>query len=216
VPAGEDSLAHRRHVCSRLIPRSLYSLTAPLDLEKIFERKAPLHVDLGCGDGSFICALAQRLPDKNFLGIERLSGRIRSSAHKAASLNNVRLLQMESSYAVRYLVPAGSVETFYLLFPDPWPKRRHHRRRIVTPDFLNSVHTALEENGAIYVATDDLDYFGKIKGITESNPGFVIGDADHNLPPSKFGLIFRQRGAPIYWLALRKISPVNEQKTVGQ
>ena len=208
MPAGEDSLAHRRHVFSRLIPQSLYSLTNRLDLEKIFGRKGPLHVDLGCGDGSFLCALAQRLPDKNFLGIERLSSRIRSSAGKAASLDNVRLLQIESSYAVRHLLPAGSVERVYLLFPDPWPKRRHHRRRVVTPDFLNSVHSALEENGAIHIATDDLDYLGKIKGIAGSNPGFVIGDADRELPPSKFGLIFRQKGATIYWLALRKISPV--------
>jgi tRNA (guanine-N7-)-methyltransferase len=183
-------------------------MTHQLDLEKIFERKAPLHVDLGCGEGLFLCALAQRLPNKNFIGVERLSSRIRSSARKAASLDNVRLLQIESSYAVRYLLPAGSVEIFYLLFPDPWPKRRHHRRRIVTPDFMNSVHTALEENGAIYIATDDLDYFAKIKGIAKSGPCFAIGDADLDLPPSKFGLLFREKGATIYWLALRKISPV--------
>ena len=208
VPADEDSLAHRRHDCSRVIAHSPDSLTNKIDLEKIFGRKAPLHVDLGCGDGSFLCALAERLPDKNFLGIERLLGRIRSSARKAASLGNVRLLQMESSYSVRYLLPAESVETFYLLFPDPWPKRRHHRRRIVTQDFLNSAHTALKQNGTLHIATDDLDYFAKSKGIAGSSPGFVIGDADHNLPPSKFGLLFRQKGAPIYWLALRKISPV--------
>jgi tRNA (guanine-N7-)-methyltransferase len=208
VPAGEDSLAHRRHVCSRVIPQSQYSLASPLDLERIFEHKAPLHVDLGCGEGSFLCALAQRLPDKNFLGVERLSSRIRSSARKAASLDNVRLLQIESSYAVRYLLPAGTVETFYLLFPDPWPKRRHHRRRIVTPDFLNSVHTALRKNGIIHIVTDHLDYFRKIKEIARSTTGFAIADADVDLPPSRFGLLFRQKGAPIYWLALRKISPV--------
>ena len=208
MPAGEGSLAHRRHVCSRLIAQSPESLTNRLDLEKIFRRKAPLHVDLGCGDGSFLCALAQRLPDKNFLGIERLSARIRSSARKAASLGNVRLLQMESSYAVRYLLPAESVETFYLLFPDPWPKRRHHRRRIVTPDFLDSVHVALEQNGITYIATDHLDYFRKIKKIAESTPGFAIDDSDVDLPQSKFGLAFRQKGAPIHWLALRKVSPV--------
>jgi len=208
VPAGEGSLAHRRHVCSRLIAQSPESLTNRLDLEKIFRRKAPLHVDLGCGDGSFLCALAQRLPDKNFLGIERLLSRIRSSVRKAASLDNVRLLQMESSYAVRYLLPAESVETFYLLFPDPWPKRRHHRRRIVTPDFLNSVDAALEQNGVIYIATDHLDYFRKIKKTAESTPGFAIDDADVDLPQSKFGLAFRQKGAPIHWLALRKVSPV--------
>jgi tRNA (guanine-N7-)-methyltransferase len=208
VPAVENSLAHRRHVCSRLIPQSQYSLTHRLDLEKIFGRKVPLHVDLGCGDGSFLCALAQRLPNKNFLGIERLSGRVQSSAHKAASLDNVRLLQVESSYAARYLLPAGSVETFYLLFPDPWPKRRHHPRRIVTPDFLGSVHTALRTNGVIYIATDHLDYSRKIKEIAESISGFAIDNPDVDLPQSKFGLIFAKKSAPIHWLALRKVSPV--------
>ena len=208
MPAGEGSLAHRRHVCSRLIAQSPESLTNRLDLEKIFGHKAPVHVDLGCGDGSFLCAVAQRLPHKNFLGIERLSGRIRSSARKAASLDNVRLLQVESFYAVRYLLPAESVETFYLLFPDPWPKRRHHRRRIVTPEFLKSVHVALEQNGVVHIATDHLDYFRKIKETAESVLGFAIDDSDVDLPQSKFSLAFRQKGAPIYWLALRKVSPV--------
>src|SRR5438477_12929384 len=210
MPADEGSLAHSPESFrdSRLIPDSSYSLTNRLDLEKIFGRKAPLHVDLGCGEGSFLCALAQRLPDKNFLGIERLLGRIRSSARKAASLGNVRLLQMESSYAVRYLLPAESVETFYLLFPDPWPKRRHHRRRIVTPDFLDSVHVALEQNGITYIATDHLDYFRNIKEIAESIPGFAIEDRDVDLPQSRFRLIFEQRSAQIYWLTLRKVSPV--------
>jgi tRNA (guanine-N7-)-methyltransferase len=206
VPAGEGSLAHRRHVPSRLI--ELDSLTDRLDLEKIFERNAPLHVDLGCGDGSFLCALAQRMPDKNFLGIERLLNRVRASARKAAKLDNVRLLRVESSYAVRYLLPAESVEIFYLLFPDPWPKRRHHPRRIVRPDFVSSTHAALRKDGSIYIATDDVDYFRKIKEIAESDSSFAISDADVDLPPSKFGRIFREKGAPIQWLGLRKISPV--------
>jgi len=208
VPAGEDSLAHRRHVRSQLILQSRDSLTDRLDLEKVFGRKAPVHVDLGCGDGSFLCALAQRMPDKNFLGIERLAGRIRSVARKAAGLGNVRLLRMETSYAARYLLPAEAVETFYLLFPDPWPKRRHHRRRIVTPDFLSSIHAAFRKNGIIYIATDHLDYFEKIKEVAHSNPGFAVADLDIDLPPSRFALIFQQKGAPVHRLALRKVSPV--------
>ena len=203
---GEGSLAHRRHVPFRLI--ALDSLTDRLDLEEIFGRKAPLHVDLGCGDGSFLCALAQRMSNKNFLGIERLLNRVRTSARKAATLDNVRLLRIESSYAVRYLLPPGSVETFYLLFPDPWPKRRHHQRRIVTPDFLNSIHAALQKNGSVYIATDDVDYFGKIKEIAELNPGFAMGDAEVELPQTKFELIFREKGTRIHALALRKVSPV--------
>ncbi len=203
---GEGSLAHRRHVPSRVL--ELDSLLDRLDLEKIFGREVPLHVDLGCGDGSFLCALAKRMPDKNFLGIERLLNRVRSSARKAAALDNVRLLRVESSYAVRYLLPGESVERFYLLFPDPWPKRRHHRRRIVTPDFLSSIHTAVQKDGSMYIATDDVDYLGKIKEIVESDSGFAISDADVDLPPSRFGLVFRQKGAPIHSLLLRKVSPV--------
>jgi tRNA (guanine-N7-)-methyltransferase len=206
VPADEGSLAHRRHVPSRLI--ELDSLTDRLDLQKIFGRTAPLHIDLGCGDGSFLCALAQRMPDKNFLGIERLLNRVRTSTRKAATLDNVRLLRMESSYAVRYLLPSESVERFYLLFPDPWPKRRHHRRRIVTPDFVSSIHAALQKDGSIYIATDDVDYFGEIKEIAESNSGFAIGEGDADLPQSKFGRIFREKHAPVHWLGLRKVSPV--------
>ena len=190
-------------MASRLI--ALDSLIDRLDLEKIFGRKAPLHVDLGCGDGSFLCALAHRMPDKNFLGIERLLNRARTSARKAAALDNARLLRMESSYAVRYLLPAESVERFYVLFPDPWPKRRHHRRRIVTPDFLCAIHAALQKDGSICIATDDVAYFGKIKKVAESDPGFAIGEADLDLPQSKFGRIFRESGAPIQWLTLRKI-----------
>ena len=208
VPAGEDSLAHRRHVCSCVIPQAQYSLTNCLDLEKVFARKAPLHVDLGCGDGSFLCALAHRLPNKNFLGVERMSGRVRAAARKASNLDNVRLLQIESSYAVRYLFPARSVETFYLLFPDPWPKRRHHRRRLLTPDFLASVHTALVHDGILYVATDHLDYFRKIQEITRSAFGFASVEPAIDLPQSKFGLIFGKKGATIHRLVLRKVSPV--------
>jgi tRNA (guanine-N7-)-methyltransferase len=206
VPAGEGSLAHRRHVPFRII--ELDSLTDRLDLEGIFGRKAPLHVDLGCGDGSFVCAQAKRMPAKNFLGIERLVNRVRASARKPATLDNVRLLRMESSYAVRYLLPAQSVETFYLLFPDPWPKRRHHRRRIVTSDFLRSTHGALEKRGKIYIATDDVDYFGKIRELAESRSAFAVGEVDIELPQSKFGRIFREQGARVHWLELRKVSPV--------
>jgi tRNA (guanine-N7-)-methyltransferase len=206
VPADEGSLAHRRHVPSRLI--ALDSLTDRLELNEIFGRKAPLQVDLGCGDGSFLCALAQQMSERNFLGIERLLNRVRTSALKAAALDNVRVLRVESLYAVRYLLPSESVERFYLLFPDPWPKRRHHQRRIVTPDFLSSIHAALHKNGSISIVTDDVDYFRKIKDVAESDPGFVISDADLDLPPSRFGLIFRQKGAPIHSLALRKVSPV--------
>jgi tRNA (guanine-N7-)-methyltransferase len=224
MPAREVQSTHRPESFrgSPLIEPE--SLVERLDVENIFGRKAPLHVDLGCGDGSFVCALAQRTPAKNFLGIERLLGRIRSAARKAASIGNVRLLRMESSYAVRHLLPAGSVETFYLLFPDPWPKRRHWRRRIVTEDFLRAVSDALVKNGTLLVATDHLDYFEKITETAQASPNFTIvnltsadpfdchshygGHAGPALPLTKFEQKFRAQGEAIHWLELRKVSPV--------
>ena len=214
VPAGEAVDSPRGElVLSALVEPA--SLTDRLDLEKIFGRTAPLHVDLGCGDGSFLCALAQRMPEKNFLGIERLLGRSNSAARKAP--HNVRVLRMESSYAVRYLLPPASVETFYLLFPDPWPKRRHQRRRIVNDVFLDAVHDALAANGNLHIATDQLDYFEQIKETARGRGVFVpLSGVDPgadpartvDLPITKFENEFRKQGAPIYRLELRKISPV--------
>jgi tRNA (guanine-N7-)-methyltransferase len=187
-----------------LIPESI---VAPLNLEKTFGRAAPLHVDLGCGDGSFICALAERMPEKNFLGLERLLDRIRSAARKGATLGNLRLLRMETSYVVRYLLPAGSVETFYLLFPDPWPKRRHWRRRIVTGEFLRAISQALADNGRFLIATDHLAYFEKITEMLRANPELAIADpASIDLPRTKFERKFRAQGMPIHWVDLRKVS----------
>jgi tRNA (guanine-N7-)-methyltransferase len=218
VPAREVQSAHRPESFRGSPLIEVDSLIDRLDLEKIFARRAALHVDLGCGDGSFLCALAQRMPEKNFLGIERLLGRIRSATRKVANIGNVRLLRMESSYVVRYLLPSLSVETFYLLFPDPWPKRRHWRRRIVTEDFLSAISQALVENGTFRIATDQREYFEKMKEMARANSNFAIIDptvadpfdlrSGQVLPPTKFEKTFRAQGASIHWLELRKVSPV--------
>ena len=187
---------------------------APLDLIAIFGRIAPLDVDLGCGNGDFLCELARRHPERNFLGIDKLAGRVMKACRKAGALDNVRILKVESSYAVRYLLPESSVENFYLLFPDPWPKRRHHRRRIVTRDFLDSIHRALEPDGFFHIATDQLDYFEQMRA-TVASTSRKLECMEHSsfredvdLPVTKFERRFREQGAPIYRLALRKTSPV--------
>jgi tRNA (guanine-N7-)-methyltransferase len=207
VPAREVQSAHRPESFRGSPIIELKSLVERLDLEKLFGRNVPLHVDLGCGDGSFLCALAQRMPEKNFLGIERLVGRIRSVARRAAKIGNVRLLRMEISYAVRYLLPPASVETFYLLFPDPWPKRRHWQRRIANESFLRAIGQALVSRGTLYIATDRVDYFEKIEEIARANPDFATLDfAGIDLPHTKFERKFRTQDATIYRLELRRIS----------
>jgi tRNA (guanine-N7-)-methyltransferase len=194
------------------------SYLARLNLDKIFGRIAPLHVDLGCGDGEFLGALAERHPHENFLGIERISGRVAKACRKARTLGNVRILHLETSYGVRYLFPESSVTAFYLLFPDPWPKRRHRPRRIVTRDFLGAIKNALEENGFLRIATDDLGYLREIERVTQAaqrdglkwprSSGLkVVPLDDVDLPVSKFERRFREAGARVYRLSLRKTSP---------
>jgi tRNA (guanine-N7-)-methyltransferase len=167
---------------------------APLDLETVFGRTAPLEVDLGCGDGAFLAELAGQDRHKNFLGIERLLGRVRSACRKIAQrgLSNARILRVESSYAVRHLFSAQSVTAFHLLFPDPWPKRRHQRRRIVTTEFLDSIHRALAVNGLLHVASDQTDYFEQIQQCA-LNSGFAIVDLKNVAEPGKAGQLLQQK-----------------------
>jgi tRNA (guanine-N7-)-methyltransferase len=184
---------------------------APLDLVQLFGRDAPLHVDLGCGDGSFLCEIAQQLPKRNFLGIERLTKRVEKVRCKAEKIENVRVIGAETLFAVRYLLPKRSVETFYLLFPDPWPKRRHQFRRIFTRDFLDAIAVALEQHGVLRIATDQLDYFHQIERLSRTHLQFQViprSSDDSVLPVTRFERKFRDQSAPIYRLTLRKTSPV--------
>ena len=180
-----------------------------LDLVRIFGRDARLQVDLGCGDGSFVCQLAQQFPDKNFLAIERLTKRVEKVRRKAEKIDNLRVLSTDTFFAVRYLLSGNSVETFYLLFPDPWPKRRHQQRRIFTGDFLDAVAGALEQNGMLHVATDHRDYFKQIRSVSRAHPEFEPVDLNGVVRPlTKFERKFREQDLPIYRLTLRKTSPV--------
>jgi tRNA (guanine-N7-)-methyltransferase len=182
---------------------------APLDLAELFGRVAPLEVDLGCGDGAFIAQLAAQFPERNFLGIEKLGGRIRRGCKKALRLNlrNLRLLRIESGYAIQYLLPPASVDVVHLLFPDPWPKRKHKRRRQVQPGFLESVHRLLAPNGRFRIATDQENYFRAIQNLI--SPQVFIEEAasaDDSFPVTTFERHFLAEGAPIYRLNLRKVS----------
>jgi tRNA (guanine-N7-)-methyltransferase len=183
---------------------------APLDIQGIYGRGVPLEVDLGCGDGSFLVATAEANPERDFLGIERLAGRVRTVCGKirSNSLPNARVLRVEVLYAVQQLMPPASVKVFHLLFPDPWPKRRHWRRRLVTDDFLAATHRALVPDGALHIATDQLDYFREIERLISQSTRFVrLAEKGDRAAISTFEKRFRQCDAEIYRLMLRKASP---------
>lgn len=128
---------------------------------EIFPGSQPLEIDLGCGDGSFLLGMAAQYPERNFLGVERLLGRVRKVSKRItkAGLGNAKVLRLESRYTVEWLLPTASVARLHLLCPDPWPKVKHHRRRLIQQPFLDAVWNALEPGGEFLFMTDHPEYF---------------------------------------------------------
>jgi tRNA (guanine-N7-)-methyltransferase len=131
------------------------------DWGEIFGNDGPVELDLGAGDGGFAIAYAEQHPEINVLAVERLLGRVRKIEKRAAraGLANVRVLRLEFGYTVRHLLPPGSISIAHILFPDPWPKRRHWDRRLVQPDFVRDLAVALRPGGEFRFTTDHADYF---------------------------------------------------------
>ncbi len=139
---------------------------------ELFDNHHPVELDLGAGDGGFAIAYAQQHPEINLLAVERLLGRVRKIEKRArrGGLANLRVLRLEFGYTVRYLLPPASVSIAHILFPDPWPKRRHWSRRLMQPEFVRDVAAALTPRGELRFTTDHEDYYESAKlAVAEAN-----------------------------------------------
>jgi tRNA (guanine-N7-)-methyltransferase len=176
----------------------LPSILERLDLSKLFSLNQPLEVELGSGDGTFLVDLAKHHHDRNFIGIERLLGRIRKMERKArrAELTNLRGVRIESSYFLEYLLPPHSVEALHIYFPDPWPKRKHRRHRLINERFPQLAHNALRPGGAIFLRTDDRDYFDQMNSVFAANRLFRVKETPAELAAllTDFEKDFQARG----------------------
>jgi tRNA (guanine-N7-)-methyltransferase len=137
----------------------------PINFAACFDHpERPLEIDLGCGKGRFLLARARKFPEINLLGIDRMLARIRRIDRKAlrANLLNLRVLRLDGYYAITYLVPPQSVDTYYIFYPDPWPKEKHHHNRIFNELFMDAIARTLKPGGKIHASTDHLPYFDQI------------------------------------------------------
>ena len=187
------------------------SWTDVLPVDELFpDPEKPLEVDVGCGKGRFLTARAQAHPDINLLGVDRLLRRLRKIDKKIArlELTNVRLLRIEASYAIRYMLPPSSVTTFYIFYSDPWPKKRHHKRRLFNEDFLDRLFGVLVPGGTVHVATDHGDYFDEIRGLFERDSRYSETPAFEPVEEEKtdFEILFLKQDARIGRGSFRKCS----------
>ena len=158
-------------------------------------------VDLGCGDGGFLLAMAEHYPQTQFLGVERLLGRIRKVCSESArrGLSNVRGLRVESRYFLEWMVAPGSIHRLHYLFPDPWPKEKHHKNRLVQDSFIPVLHRALAPGGEVLFKTDHEEYFQWVCEKMDASPLFT--QAEWNAPfypKTDFQQQWEAMGKPIY------------------
>jgi tRNA (guanine-N7-)-methyltransferase len=152
----------------------LHSIVERLALAQLFPKTQPLAVELGCGDASFLAEYARRNPDQNFIGVERLLGRIQKLDRKGrrAGLANLRGVRIESAYFMQYLLPPHAASALHIYFPDPWPKKKHRRHRLINEGFPALARVALVPGGVVYLRTDDTDYFGQMTEVFGASQEF--------------------------------------------
>ena len=170
------------------------------NLDEVFPKPQPLELELGAGDGSFLLQRARLHPERNFLGVERLLGRLRKVDRKGrrAGLANLRLIRLEAAYFLEYLMPKASVQALHLYFPDPWPKRKHWRHRLVNAHFTQVTSQVLAPDGIIYLRTDNADYFAQMQSVFKANPRFRPVEIPPDLGDilTDFERGFQARGVP--------------------
>lgn len=157
---GRMSVAQQRHLDETLPKVGIPYRVAPLDLDAAFGRAAPKIVEIGFGMGETTAKIAAALPDKDFLAIEVHGPGVGSLCKLIAEgeLDNVRIVQHDAVEVLRDMIPEGALAGVHVFFPDPWHKKRHHKRRIIQPDFVALIASRLAPGAYLHCATDWEEY----------------------------------------------------------
>lgn len=168
---------------------------APLDFDRLFGRDAPRVLEIGFGNGDTLVQQASEHPEFDYIGIEVHEPGVGHCLIRAknAGIANLRLIAHDAIEVLEHQVPTGSLQRINLYFPDPWPKKRHHKRRIVQPSFLKLCASRLAPNGALHIATDWENYAEHIDEVLGTSGIFTCtkrlehdGDQPLDRPMTKF------------------------------
>ena len=192
----------------------------PLDLDRLFGRRAPRTVEIGFGAGDALAGRAIDEPERDFLGIEVYPpgvGRFLARCHEAG-IGNVRVAMADAIDVFERWIAPASVEEVLVWFPDPWPKKRHHKRRLVQPEFATLVHRALRPGGRLHLATDWEPYAEHMLEVLDAHPGFSNCAAPGRFMPraaqrreTRFESRGRRRGRRVFDLAWRAAADDGER-----
>jgi tRNA (guanine-N7-)-methyltransferase len=140
-------------------------LDGRIDFVRIFGRDGPVHIDVGTGRATFLLSQAKAQPEVNFLGIEWANKYYRYAVDRIGrwGLANVRIIRTDVQTFIAEFVPDSSVDFYHIYFPDPWPKKRHHKRRFIKAENLNQISRTLKAGGIVQIATDHEDYYQVIE-----------------------------------------------------
>ena len=183
-------------------------LPFPVPWRDVFGRDAPLHLEVGFGDGRYTVRRAEDAPEANYVGLEISSASIQRARARVArhGVDNVRLLKVGANFAVRHLFPPQSLSSIVVNFPDPWPKERHVENRLLQRGFFRLAVTRLAANGEIRLATDHPDYLAFARAEALASGVIELREAE---PPAavfetKYALKWRAQGKPLHYQIFRK------------
>jgi tRNA (guanine-N7-)-methyltransferase len=172
----------------------------------------PVEIEVGVGKGTFLLARAKQRQDVDILGIEYAKAYVCYTADRArrAGLTNVKMLCADAAEVFRVAIPDASVFRVHVYFPDPWPKRKHYRRRLLQPAFVRQVRRTLLPGGQLLIVTDHRDYFEHIRRTLANVDGFAeipfprLLDTDEHIVGTNFEKKYIEEGRAFYRVALLK------------
>ena len=186
-----------------------------IDFLRLFGRSGPVHIEIGSGKGTFLLNQAKTQPEVDFLGIEWARKYYRYAVDRIGrwGLTNVRIIRTDAAAFIAEFVSAEAVEYFHIYFPDPWPKKRHHKRRFLCPDNLDQLLRCLKANGTIRIATDHAEYFEKTRTLLADYSDRLekvdflqtAGADEGEWVGTNFERKYLKEQRPIYTIAVRKI-----------
>jgi len=204
---GRTTPAQKRAL-EELFPKFGIDFSAtPLSQESVFHRKAPLILEIGSGMGETTAEIAQTHPEADFIAAEVHGPGVGSLLNRiaAAGLPNLRIVRHDAAQVLQHMIADGSLAAIHLFFPDPWPKKRHHKRRLVQPPFVSLLAEKLSAGGIVHLATDWPDYADQMAAAFLENSFFEKAERGFaERPSTKFEARGRRLGNPIRDLYFRR------------